>query len=194
MEAWRQYRAFTLDQQPTSTRPLPVELAAIPTSPATSSTTLHGSITQQAKHEKLLSRVDNPSPPPTPLDPVPPPLSSSKPAPTFDHPPPAHAQGPDPSLSPIYVQFHPDDPSNPQNWTVPYKSWVIFLLTFLTLSLTFASSASSSAEPGVIQEFGCSEVAATATTGAFLVGMGMGAMPAAPLSERELSLTCEAVT
>ena len=35
-------------------------------------------------------------------------------------------------------------------------------------------------------EFGCDEVTATATTGIFLIGMGIGAIPFAPLSEREL--------
>jgi hypothetical protein len=40
-----------------------------------------------------------------------------------------------------------------------------------------------------MQEFGCNEVVATATTGMFLVGMGFGAMPFAPLSECECQAT-----
>lgn len=36
-----------------------------------------------------------------------------------------------------------------------------------------------------MREFGCGEVVATASTGLFLVGMGIGAMPFAPLSECE---------
>lgn len=82
-----------------------------------------------------------------------------------------------------YVAFEPSDPANPQNWSLAYKSWVVFLLAFLTLSLTFASSASSSANEGMKREFGCGDVVATASTGLFLVGMGIGAMPFAPLSE-----------
>lgn len=84
-----------------------------------------------------------------------------------------------------YVAFEPSDPQNPKNWSLIYKSWVIFLLSFLTLSLTFASAASSSAENGMKEEFGCGDVVATAATGLFLVGMGIGAMPFAPLSECE---------
>ncbi|WVQ83309.1 hypothetical protein IAT38_005448 [Cryptococcus sp. DSM 104549] len=84
---------------------------------------------------------------------------------------------------PTYVKFDHDDPRNPQNWSIAYKTWVIALLAFLTLSLTFASSASAAAEKGMREEFGCSQIAATAGTGIFLVGMGVGAMPMAPLSE-----------
>ncbi|OXC70512.1 hypothetical protein AYX13_00987 [Cryptococcus neoformans] len=83
----------------------------------------------------------------------------------------------------IYVTFNEDDVRNPQNWSKTYKTFVIGLLAFLTLSLTFASSVSSAAEQGMMAEFGCSQIAATAATSMFLIGMGVGAMPMAPLSE-----------
>jgi DHA1 family multidrug resistance protein-like MFS transporter len=82
-----------------------------------------------------------------------------------------------------YVDFEPADPANPKNWSTAYKSIVVAQLSFLTLSLTYASSASSSAEKGMMEEFGCNQVVATASTGLFLLGMGIGAMPFAPLSE-----------
>lgn len=82
-----------------------------------------------------------------------------------------------------YVSFGEDDPSNPKTWSRGYKIFVLMQLSFLTLSVTYASSASSSTESAIMQEFGCNEVVATATTGMFLVGMGFGAMPFAPLSE-----------
>jgi len=86
----------------------------------------------------------------------------------------------------VYVTFDsPSDPLDPKNWSTKYKAWVIALLSWLTLSLTFSSSASSAAEQGAIAEFGCSQIAATAMTSSFLVGMGLGAMPSAPLSECE---------
>lgn len=84
-----------------------------------------------------------------------------------------------------YVGFLTGDKANPQNWSMGYKAWVIAQLTFLTLSLTFASSVSSAASSGARAELGGSEIAGTATTGAFVVGIGLGAMPFAPLSERE---------
>ncbi|AAW45807.1 conserved hypothetical protein [Cryptococcus deneoformans JEC21] len=83
----------------------------------------------------------------------------------------------------IYVTFDENDARNPQNWSKTYKTFVIGLLAFLTLSLTFASSVSSAAEQGMMEEFGCSQIAATAATSMFLIGMGVGAMPMAPLSE-----------
>jgi len=88
-----------------------------------------------------------------------------------------------------YVAFEPSDPSNPQNWSPAYKSVVVAQLSFLTLSLTYASAASSPAKDGMMEEFGCNEVVATASTGLFLLGMGIGAMPFAPLSERESTMT-----
>lgn len=85
--------------------------------------------------------------------------------------------------TPRYVSFEEGDNANPHNWSILYKAWIIAILSFLTLSLTFASSVSAATENAVMEELGCSQIAATATTGVFLVGMGLGAMPAAPLSE-----------
>lgn len=92
---------------------------------------------------------------------------------------------PDASPTSTYVAFAPNDPANPQNWSTAYKSWVIFLLQSLTISLTAAASFGAPAEYALMQELGGSQVGVTAVTGAFLVGTGLGAMPAAPLSERE---------
>ena len=98
------------------------------------------------------------------------------------------------SSSYTYVSFQKNedgssdrtDKSNPQNWSMLYKAWVIAQISFLALSLTFASSVSSAASSGARMELsGGSELAGTATTGAFVVGIGFGAMPFAPLSECE---------
>jgi len=95
-----------------------------------------------------------------------------------------------------YVAFTADDPSNPQNWGMIYKAWVIGQISFLTLSLTFASSVSSAASGGALAEFGESDnkIGGVATTGAFVVGIGLGAMPFAPLSECTSSFTLQANT
>ena len=90
-----------------------------------------------------------------------------------------------PEKSPDYVTFEPNDPQNPQNWSRWYKAFVLAQLTFLTLSLTFASAASAPAEAGFMEEFGAGPITATAGTGLFLIGCGLGALPTAPLSERE---------
>ncbi len=183
MEAWRQYRAFTLDQEPATTTTVTHTNTSV-ANPASSATTLREPIRTSPDNQKEEQRKDDSSSPSTtPNRPVPtsaekPPLTllTSPTSPTL----PTYVTSP---TLPTYVSFLPSDPSNPQNWSSLYKAWVVFLLSFLTLSLTFASSASSSAEIGVMEEFGCGEIAATAMTGVFLVGMGLGAMPAAPLSE-----------
>lgn len=64
-----------------------------------------------------------------------------------------------------------------------YKAFVILQLASVTLSMTYASAASSPASAGLQADFGLSEVGATASTSLFLIGMGLGAMPSAPLSE-----------
>ncbi|WWC85172.1 uncharacterized protein L201_000029 [Kwoniella dendrophila CBS 6074] len=92
-------------------------------------------------------------------------------------------ENPNPQNVKIYLDFEENDLKNPKNWSVWYKTFVIGQLSFMTLSLTFASSVSSSSEQGMMEEFGCSTITATASTGLFLVGMGLGAMPMAPLSE-----------
>ncbi len=174
MEAWRQYRAFTLDQEPaTSTTETHTNTSVA--NPASSATTLREPIRTSPDNQKEEQRKDDSSSPST---------TPNRPVPTSAEKPPLTllTSLTSPTL-PTYVSFLPSDPSNPQNWSSLYKAWVVFLLSFLTLSLTFASSASSSAEIGVMEEFGCGEIAATAMTGVFLVGMGLGAMPAAPLSE-----------
>lgn len=94
---------------------------------------------------------------------------------------------PNPASQYRYVTFLPDDPSNPQNWSLAYKSWLVIQLGILSVSLTFASSISSAAALGARGELGGGELAGVATTGAFVVGIGLGAMPFAPLSECRLS-------
>ena len=86
----------------------------------------------------------------------------------------------------------PDDPENPQNWSVKYK-WIVtgicILMTvnvyvsispFLhvvndgVVSRTFASSAPSMATPNIIQEFGITREVSDLTTTMFLLGYVFG--------------------
>ena len=183
MEAWRQYRAFTAPAS-THVNVLERKVGGRSTvfSPSLTAETLNDPPPPFSTTEKTAPQGKNdPSLSPKTLEPVPASTSEEEgsgtpTSATATRPPPAPKE-------PTYVSFDPSDPADPQNWSFAFKSWVVSLLSFLTLSLTYASSASSSAKAGVMEEFGCGEVAATATTGIFLVGMGMGAMPAAPLSE-----------
>lgn len=86
----------------------------------------------------------------------------------------------------------PDDPENPQNWSVKYK-WIVTGICILMtvnvyvsispflhvvndgmVSRTFASSAPSMATPNIIQEFGISREVSDLTTTTFLLGYVFG--------------------
>lgn len=161
MEAWKQYRAFTVPGPPVFTDK--------PSSPAPPAENRRRGSSSATSSSRTLSAGSD---------------QDGLPAATHDVEMTVGERSkisqPDKST---YVSFGEDDPSNPKTWSRGYKIFVLMQLSFLTLSVTYASSASSSTESAIMQEFGCNEVVATATTGMFLVGMGFGAMPFAPLSE-----------
>ncbi|TFK23893.1 multidrug transporter [Coprinopsis marcescibilis] len=68
----------------------------------------------------------------------------------------------------------PDDPSNPQNWSNSYKWMVTGICILLSLNVTFASSAPSSAVVHIMRQFEVSRVVADLTTTMFLVGYCIG--------------------
>ncbi|ORY27999.1 major facilitator superfamily domain-containing protein [Naematelia encephala] len=154
MEAYRQYLAFTPRVPPVSEKIGP---SSEPLGCLPDQSTPIPSCSQNTSQATVLDDVANA-------------FSSSR-------------QREDDAQTPIYVTFDKGDPADPHNWSHGYKACVIGLLTHLTLSLTFASSVSAPTTQALMDEFNCGEIAATATTGLFLVGMGLGAMPAAPLSE-----------
>ncbi|KAK7470096.1 hypothetical protein VKT23_001536 [Stygiomarasmius scandens] len=77
----------------------------------------------------------------------------------------------------------PNDPSNPQNWSNT-KKWLITLLcAAITVNVTFASSAPSSATLRIIQRFGISHEVSYLITSVFLLGYVFGPLIAGPGSE-----------
>ena len=77
----------------------------------------------------------------------------------------------------------PDDPENPQNWSLPKKFFVSFLICLLTTSVYIGSSIYSAGNETIVEDFGVSEVAATLGLTLFVAGYGLGPMIWAPLSE-----------
>jgi len=77
----------------------------------------------------------------------------------------------------------PNDPDNPQNWSLGKKFFVSFLICLLTTSIYIGSSIYSPGEMEVEQEFGVSQVVATLGLTLFVAGYGLGPMIWAPLSE-----------
>lgn len=83
---------------------------------------------------------------------------------------------------PYAVDFTPQDPYNPQEFTRT-KKWVLTILTaFSTLAVAFASSAFSSGLESIILEFGVSEELSILGLSMFVVGFAVGPLLWAPLS------------
>ncbi|KAK4052982.1 hypothetical protein OIO90_004106 [Microbotryomycetes sp. JL221] len=84
---------------------------------------------------------------------------------------------------PNKVTWRENDPENPQNWSNKRKWLLTIFCGLLTVVVTFASSAPSSATMGIAQDFGVGQVPAVLTTSMFLLGYCLGPILWAPLSE-----------
>ncbi|GAA5951649.1 hypothetical protein JCM3765_005993 [Sporobolomyces pararoseus] len=84
---------------------------------------------------------------------------------------------------PNKVEWLENDPENPQNWSQVKKWRVMAICCFLTLGVTFASSAPSSSTQLVAAEFGVGTVVGALTTATFLLGYCLGPLIFAPASE-----------
>ncbi|GAO51298.1 hypothetical protein G7K_5403-t1 [Saitoella complicata NRRL Y-17804] len=82
------------------------------------------------------------------------------------------------------VEFEgPNDLDNPKNWPLSKKLRTVFLVSMLTVNLTFASSVSSAAIEYVKDDFKVGHATSNLQTAVFLFGFAFGALPLAPLSE-----------
>ncbi|KAE9394341.1 MFS general substrate transporter [Gymnopus androsaceus JB14] len=77
----------------------------------------------------------------------------------------------------------PDDPENPQNWSKLRKWLLTILIAAMTINVTFASSAPSSATERIIEQFGISEEVSYLVTSVFLLGYVFGPFFSGPGSE-----------
>ncbi|KAF9446057.1 MFS general substrate transporter [Macrolepiota fuliginosa MF-IS2] len=77
----------------------------------------------------------------------------------------------------------PDDPANPQNWSVKYKWFITILCSIMTLNVTFASSAPSVTTSEIRARFGTSKEVSYLVTAMFLIGFVIGPLPWGPGSE-----------
>lgn len=76
-----------------------------------------------------------------------------------------------------------DDTLNPHNWSKPRRMFYTLLIALIGLIVGFASSVDSAAAPQAAEEFHVSEVTESLATSMYLLGFGLGAPFAAPLSE-----------
>jgi Major Facilitator Superfamily len=77
----------------------------------------------------------------------------------------------------------PDDPLNPHNWSKTRRMIITIIVAFIGLIVGFASSVDSAVLQQARQELHVGEVAESLATGLYLVGFGVGAFFAAPISE-----------
>ncbi|GAA5879809.1 hypothetical protein JCM1840_001903 [Sporobolomyces johnsonii] len=88
-------------------------------------------------------------------------------------------QQPDPNK----VVWDENDPENPQNWTHAKRWRITAICCFLTLAVTFASSAPSSSSAQLAEQFGVGLEVTALTTSLFLLGYCFGPLIWAPASE-----------
>ncbi|GAA5872081.1 hypothetical protein JCM16303_000969 [Sporobolomyces ruberrimus] len=94
-----------------------------------------------------------------------------------------HDDDEDDGRDPNKVEWEENDPENPQNWG-EFKKWrTMAICCFLTLGVTFASSAPSSSTQAVAAEFSVGTVVGALTTATFLLGYCLGPLIWAPASE-----------
>ncbi|OOF91986.1 hypothetical protein ASPCADRAFT_134023 [Aspergillus carbonarius ITEM 5010] len=98
--------------------------------------------------------------------------------------PPGDLEKPPPSQDPEFkVQWDPDDPLNPQNWSTSYKWWVTFQLGMLALAGSLGSSITTSADDTIAKYIGVSSEVAVLDVSLYMVGFVLGPIIWAPISE-----------
>ncbi|KAL5336481.1 major facilitator superfamily domain-containing protein [Aspergillus crustosus] len=76
-----------------------------------------------------------------------------------------------------------DDPANPKNWSPKYKAMAIAMLSYNTLLIVLHSTSYTSGIAIIGEEFGASRTIVTLGLTFYLIGLAMGSMIMAPLSE-----------
>lgn len=84
---------------------------------------------------------------------------------------------------PYLVEFVPNDPRNPMEWSQVKKWTIVLTVAIMTLAVSFVSSAYSGGTKQVILEFGISQEVATLGVSLFVLGFAVGPLLWAPLSE-----------
>ncbi|KAJ9606827.1 hypothetical protein H2200_008837 [Cladophialophora chaetospira] len=77
----------------------------------------------------------------------------------------------------------PNDPENPQNWHGWKKAGVMGIISLVAFIVGFGSSIDSAILPQAARRFGVSPVTESLATALYLIGFGVGAPFAGPLSE-----------
>lgn len=85
--------------------------------------------------------------------------------------------------NPYVVEWLPDDPENPMTWQDSYKWFLVFVVAFATLAVSFDSAAFTGGLNQLIVQFSASVELVTAGISLFVLGFALGPLLWAPLSE-----------
>ncbi|QRV88157.1 major facilitator superfamily transporter [Ceratobasidium sp. AG-Ba] len=83
----------------------------------------------------------------------------------------------------IIVDWEPNDPENPMNWSVGYRRTLGVLIGLSAFCVAFSSSAYAAAIPGIMREFRPTLDVALLGLSLFVLGFGLGPLIWGPLSE-----------
>ncbi|KAL1962487.1 hypothetical protein VTN77DRAFT_9608 [Rasamsonia byssochlamydoides] len=75
------------------------------------------------------------------------------------------------------------DPENPRNWSLAYRAMCVVFLSWNTLVIVLYSTSYTSGISDIAVEFGTSETIVTLGLTFYLIGLAMGSVVVAPLSE-----------
>jgi hypothetical protein len=82
------------------------------------------------------------------------------------------------------VVFEVDDPENPKTWALWYRMWVVFVVSWACFSVVIFSSNYASSIPGMMADFNePNETIVTLGITTYLVGLAVGSLVVAPMSE-----------
>ncbi|KAJ9151386.1 MFS transporter, DHA1 family, multidrug resistance protein [Pleurostoma richardsiae] len=87
------------------------------------------------------------------------------------------------AVDPFLVNFPPNDPRNPMNFSTPKKWFITSVVTASVFAVTLTSSAYSGSSKEITRDFGISSELAAAGISLFVLGFAVGPCLWAPLSE-----------
>jgi hypothetical protein len=81
------------------------------------------------------------------------------------------------------IDFADGEQGNPQNWPLWYKGLILAILSYSTTAVVLFSTSYTSAIPGMQESFGISDSEGILGVTTYLIGMAVGSVILAPLSE-----------
>ncbi|KAK5168210.1 uncharacterized protein LTR77_006779 [Saxophila tyrrhenica] len=88
------------------------------------------------------------------------------------------------ATDPAYeIDFAPGEKGDPQNWPLWYKGMILAIMSYSTTSVVLFSTSYTSAIPGMEDAFGISNSEGILGVTTYLIGMAVGSVILAPLSE-----------